>query len=156
MILWYIMYLNDTHIKNISFIGIPITPITLQILKCAMHADSWFQNGSSSMTRAWWRHQMEIFSALLGICAGNSPVPGEFPAQRPVTLSFDAFFHLRLNKRLSKQSGGWWFETPSRPLWRHSNGRKFTSILLLMPSHCMYIYSQGMFIGVHICFFMYI
>ena len=40
------------------------------------------------------------FSALLAICAGNSPVPGEFPAQRPVTRSFDASFHLRLNKRL--------------------------------------------------------
>ena len=24
---------------------------------------------------------METFSALLAICAGNSPVPGEFPAQ---------------------------------------------------------------------------
>ena len=34
---------------------------------------------------------METFSALLAICAGNSPVPGEFPAQRPVTRSFDVF-----------------------------------------------------------------
>ena len=32
---------------------------------------------------------METFSALLAICAGNSPVPGEFPSQRPVTRSFD-------------------------------------------------------------------
>ena len=48
-------------------------------------------------------------------------VPGEFPAQRPVTRSFDVFFDLRLNKRLSKQSWGWWFETPSCPLWRHCN-----------------------------------
>ena len=47
---------------------------------------------------------METFSALLAICVGKSPVPGEFPAQRPVTQSFDAFFDLRLNKRLSKQS----------------------------------------------------
>ena len=69
----------------------------------------------------WWRHQMETFSALLAICARNSPVPGEFPAQRPVTRSFDVCFYLRLNKRLSKQSRGWWFETQSRPLWRHSN-----------------------------------
>ena len=52
----------------------------------------------------WWRHQMETFSALLAICAGNSPVPGEFPAKRPVTRSFDVFFDLRLNKQLSKQS----------------------------------------------------
>ena len=69
----------------------------------------------------WWRHQMETFSALLAICAGNSPVPGEFPAQRPVRRSFDVFFHLRLNKQLCKQSWGWWFETLSRPLWRNCN-----------------------------------
>ena len=68
-----------------------------------------------------WRHQMETFSALLAICAGNSPVSGEFPTQRPVTRSFDVFFDLRLNKRLSKQSWGWWFETLSRSLWRHCN-----------------------------------
>ena len=64
-----------------------------------------------SFPGAWWRHQMETFSALLAICAGNSPVPGEFPTQRPVTRSFDVFFDLRLNTRLSKQSWGWWFET---------------------------------------------
>ena len=44
-----------------------------------------------------------------------------WPSQRPVTRSFDVFFDLRLNKRLSKQSWGWWFETPSRSLWRHCN-----------------------------------
>ena len=70
---------------------------------------------------AWWRHQMETFSALLAICAGNSPVTGEFPTQRPVTRSFDVFFDLRLNKRLRNQSWGWWFETLSRPLWRQCN-----------------------------------
>ena len=41
--------------------------------------------------------------------------------QRPVTQSFDIFFDLRLNKRLSKQSSGWWFETPSCSLWSHCN-----------------------------------
>ena len=69
----------------------------------------------------WWRQQIETFSALLTICTGNSPVPGEFPAQRPVTRSCDVFFDLRLNKRLSKQSWGWWFETQLCPLWRHRN-----------------------------------
>ena len=64
---------------------------------------------------------METFSSLLAICAGNLPVPGELPAQRPVTRSFDVFFDLRLHKRLSKQSWSWWFETLSRPLWRHCN-----------------------------------
>ena len=43
------------------------------------------------------------------------------PSQRPVTRSFDIFFYLRLNKGLSKQSWVWWFETPSRSLWRHCN-----------------------------------
>ena len=67
----------------------------------------------------WWRHRIETFSALLAICAGNSPVPGEFPTQRPVTRSFDVFFELRLNKRLSKQSRGWWFEMLSCLLCRN-------------------------------------
>ena len=65
---------------------------------------------------------METFSELLAICAGNTPVTGEFPAQRRVTRSFDVFFDLRLNKWLSKQSWDWWFETLSRPLWRHCHG----------------------------------
>ena len=79
----------------------------------------------------WWRHQMETFSALLAICAENSPVPGEFPAQRPVTRSFDVYFDLRPNRRLSKQSWGWWFETPSWPLWRHRND--YNSVVTWAP-----------------------
>ena len=62
------------------------------------------QHSASENWMSWWRHQMETFSALLAICTGNSPVPGEFPAQRPVTRSFDVFFDLRLHKRLSKRS----------------------------------------------------
>ena len=69
----------------------------------------------------WWRHQMDTFSALLAFCAGNSPVTGEFPAQRPVTRSFDLCFDLRLNKQLSKQSWGWWFDTPSCSSWGQCN-----------------------------------
>ena len=60
-------------------------------------------------------------SAVLAICAGNSPAIGEFPTQRPVPWSFDVFFDLRLNKQLSKLSWGWWFETPSRSLCHHCN-----------------------------------
>ena len=76
---------------------------------------------------------METFSALLAICAGNSLVTGEFPAQSPVMRSFDVFFDLHLNKRLNKQSWGWRFETPSRPLWRHCNGE---TVVSLSPSTC--------------------
>ena len=70
---------------------------------------------------AWWRHQMETFSALLALCAGNSPVTGEFLSQRPVTRSFHAFYDLRPKKRLRKKWRGWWFEMPSRSSWRHCN-----------------------------------
>ena len=59
---------------------------------------------------------------------GYWPFVREFPGDRwilrtkPKTQNFDVSFDLRLNGRLSKQSWGWWFETPSRPLWRHNNG----------------------------------
>ena len=83
------------------------------------------------MLCAWWRHhEMETFSALLALCAGNSPVTGEFPSQRQVTRSFDVFFDLRLNKRLSKYSWGGWFATPSRSLWRH---RKCGFVFYIYP-----------------------
>ena len=75
--------------------------------------------GPHLVPEAWWRHQMEILSALLTLRAGNSPVAGEFPAQMP--RSFDVFFDLRLNKRLSKQSWGWWFGTPPHSLCSHCN-----------------------------------
>ena len=74
----------------------------------------------------WWHHQMESFSVLLAICAGNSPVTGEFPSQRPVTRNFDVFFDLCLNKLLSKQLWGWWFETASCPLRHHSNENSYS------------------------------
>ena len=61
-----------------------------------------------------------IFRVTGPLC-GNSPVTGEFPSRRPMTRSFDVFSDPRLNKRLSKQSWGWWFETPSLSLWRCCN-----------------------------------
>ena len=85
------------------------------------------------MYESWWRHRMGTFSALLEFCAGNSPVTGESPTQRPVTWSFDVFFDLCLNKWLSKQSWGRWFETPSRSLWRHCHGSWVN--LLLQHTH---------------------
>ena len=78
-------------------------------------------HSGSARHNPWWHHQMEAFSPLVALCAGNSLVTGEFPSQRPVMWSFDVFFDLCLNKRLSKQSWGWWFETPSHSLWRHCN-----------------------------------
>ena len=62
-----------------------------------------------------WKHFLRYWP----LWAANSPVTGEFPSQRAVTRSFDVFFDLRLNKRLSNQPRHRWFETPSSSLWRH-------------------------------------
>ena len=66
---------------------------------------------------------METFSALLVLCAGNSPVTGEFPSQKPVTRSFDVFWSA------SEQTDEYTIETlvisdASHPLWRHCNGER--------------------------------
>ena len=70
------------------------------------------------MMTSWNGNIFRVTGPLCGEFSG----PGEFPEQRPVTHSFDVFFDLRLNKRLSKQSRGWWFDTLSHPLWPHCNG----------------------------------
>ena len=55
-----------------------------------------------------------------------------------INVCFDVFFDMHLNKRLSKQSWGWWFETPSRPLWCHCNELTKLQLLcfLLHPILC--------------------
>ena len=113
----YITEDNYNLSENQSTLLIEAFPIVLRLAWTKLKPSCWML----WVSLTWWRHQMETFSASLAICAGNSPVPGEFPPQRPVTRSFDVFFDLRLNKRLSKQSWGWWFETLSHPLWRHRN-----------------------------------
>ena len=82
--------------------------------------------------RAWWRHQMETI------------FPRNWPFVRgihrgPVTRSFDVYFDLRPNTRLSKQSWGWWFETPSRPLWRHRNGNEILREKAIIYALCYVI-----------------
>ena len=80
-----------------------------------------FYNVSQELSHWGWEQddviKRKTFSSLPALFAGNSPVTGEFPAQRPVMRSFDVFFDLWLNKRLSKQ------KTPSFSLWRHCNGQ---------------------------------
>ena len=78
------------HIQFISDIVWPKGPCKYQCLSITSFC---YSTLAVSVT-AWWRHQMETLSALLVICTGNSPVTGEFPAQRPMTLSFDVFFDL--------------------------------------------------------------
>ena len=82
------------------------------------HVRLWIQFAPNMMTSS----NGNIFRVTGPLC-GEFTGPGEFPAQRPVTRSFDVFFDLCLNKRLSKQPWGWWFETPAWSLWRHRNGK---------------------------------
>ena len=58
------------------------------------------------LQKPWWRYHMETFSALLAICAGNSQVTGEFPAQRPVTRRFDFFICARMNCWVNNREAG--------------------------------------------------
>ena len=75
------------------------------------------------MRVTWWRLQMETFSALLAMCAGNSPVPVNSQHKGQWRGALMSSLIRALHKRLSKQSWGWWFETQSLPLWRHCNVR---------------------------------
>ena len=63
-----------------------------------------------------WKH----FPRYCPLC-GEFTGPSEFPIQWLVTRSFGVFFDLGLNKRLSKQLWGWWFETPPWSLRRQCN-----------------------------------
>ena len=86
-----------------------------------------------SLVWMWW---LELMISLQGLgqfmmtsSNGNifrvtDHLCGEFPVQRPVTRSFDVFFDLLLNKQLSEQSRGWWFEMPSRSLWRQRDAER--------------------------------
>ena len=69
-----------------------------------------------------------IFRVTGHLC-GEFTGPRWIPCKRPVTRRLHVFFDLRLNKLMSKQSWGWWFETLSRPLWRHCN----VSMILINP-----------------------
>ena len=94
----------------------------LQILRSILYYMNYVPTDVCGNTDMMTSSNGKIFR-VTAHCAGNSPVPGEFPAQRPVTRSFDVFFDLHPNKRLSKQWWGWWFETPPCPLRRHRNAR---------------------------------
>ena len=83
-------------------------------------------------------------SASLNFCSGNSQVTGEFHSQRPVKWSYDLLFDLHLNKRLIKQTWGWWFETQSRSLWRHCNGQQ--TMCMLRSLACSKIVCERTFI----------
>ena len=98
-----------------------------------------FPDNRHSIARPWEWHddviKWKLFLRYWPFVRGIHQYPCEFPTQMPVTGSFDIFFDLGLNKWLSKQSGGWWFETPSRPLQRHSNGDMESFVSLISYSY---------------------
>ena len=103
-----IAYKGATYIRDLT-----VYPI--------WYACGFVVSGFVAYILSWWCHQMETFSTLLALCEGNPPVTGGFPSQRPVTQSFDVFFDLCRNKRLSKQLRHWWFEKSLHSLWCHTN-----------------------------------
>ena len=99
-----IIYITDRGSNN--------NPFAVWRTRISAHKGSWVHDDVIK-----WKHFPRNWPFVREI--HRSPV--NFPAQRPVTRSFDVIFDLSLNKRLSKQPWGWWFETPAWSLWRHRN-----------------------------------
>ena len=94
--------LGDANVVEISITGLYVEGKEMQLVHnmlcrlklrfCEVMRDlndlilytSYIYNGHGNLyglvaILAWWRHLVETFSALLTLCAGNSPVTGEFP-----------------------------------------------------------------------------
>ena len=111
---------SDLHFfKRCKYEASMSIPCELPIKICRWSLMKSISEGLS--VHPWWRHQMETIFVLLVPCPENPPVTAGFPSERPVTLDFDVFFDLHLNKRLSKQTGRRWFETPWCSLWHYCN-----------------------------------
>ena len=108
----WICWLSDDGSKTLCYL--------LPILRSWRPRCHWSEQ-FSKISLKWQRDNFMMTSSNGNIFRVTGHLCGEFPAQRPVTRSFDIFFDLRLNKRLSKQSWGWWFERLSCPLWRQCN-----------------------------------
>ena len=90
----------------------------------------------------WWGHQIETFSALLAICAGNSPVTGEFPSESPETFSLIcAWINDWLNNR-DEISG-------KPPHFKHSETSPFS--FLTTNSKIKYFSSVCLYTGGSFC-----
>ena len=105
----------------------PITCMQLQNIQGAFsHRKSLFVNENvvrKTPIGGWFM----MTSSNGNIFCVTGPLCGEFTGHRWITCTkasdaeLDVFFDLRLNKKFSKQSCGWLFETLLRPLWRHCN-----------------------------------
>ena len=131
---WLIM--RGIHRPKVNFPQRANNVESISMARCLMIAYKWHGY-------RWYIYMMTSsngnLSALLAICAGNSLVTGEFPAQRPLTRSTDVFFNLCLNERSGKQSWSWWFETQCRPLWRHSNESDYCCACEWRTTPCLWV-----------------
>ena len=116
LVVWRLLYCISNSLIITSLQCTPVS-VSVRVINLSCKDFSFCYPWRSSWNPLMMTSSNGNISAWLAICAGNSP----FPAQRQVTRSFDVVFDLRLNKRLSKQSWGWWFETILHPLWSHSN-----------------------------------
>ena len=108
-----------------------VTPCPYFFRLCYCRCWLWHDRDKMWTWWSWWRHELKTFSVVLALFKRYSPVTGEFPSHRPVTWSFDISFDLRLNKRLSKPSRRWWFETS---LWLHCNDANADSVIESLSS----------------------
>ena len=111
---------------GMKYVPVEHSPV---ILKKTLHSifipPHWYTSYVNSVSLIQLQYMMtssngHIFCVTGHLC-GELTGHRWIPHTQPVTRGFDVFFDLHLNKRLSKQWWGWWFETPSRPLWRHCN-----------------------------------
>ena len=101
------------NIMSMLFWHLPVIPRYKRLICPAKWVGAYTKHGDAIK----WKHFTRYWPFVRGI--HWSPVNS--PAQRPVTQSFDVFLDPCQNKRLVKQSWGWWFEMPSRSLWCHCN-----------------------------------
>ena len=98
------------------------------IIGCTPHTSG--RNTMKTMVSMMTSSNGNIFHVTGHLCR-------EFTGHRwiPRTKANDAelwyFFYLCLNKRLSKQWWGWWFETPACPLWRHCNATNCEAMVII-------------------------
>ena len=79
----------------------------------------------ASMAMGWLRHEDVMkwkYFRVTGLLWGESTGHRWIPLTKASDHELSCFIYLCLNKRLSKHSRRWWFETPSRSLWCHCNG----------------------------------
>ena len=107
-----------SHICNLCVLSPLVYP---DLLSSYLNVPLWHVVSEATWSFIMLTSSNGIILRLTGLLCGEFTGHRWIPPQWPVTRNFDVFFDLRLNKRLSKQSWGWWFETPSHSLWRHCN-----------------------------------